>query len=67
MFLRNPECPATHPVPVAAAGSTRNAAAGNHERDGGAEMPDIYERNEPELVRILEQKLYEHLMREGLL
>jgi hypothetical protein len=30
-------------------------------------MPDIYERNEPELVRILEQKLYEHLMREGLL
>ncbi len=28
---------------------------------------DIYERNEPELVRTLEQKLYEHLMREGLL
>lgn len=30
-------------------------------------IPDIYERNEPELVRTLEQKLYEHLMREGLL
>ncbi len=28
---------------------------------------DIYERNEPELVRTLEQKLYEHLIREGLL
>ncbi len=30
-------------------------------------IADIYERNEPELVRTLEQKLYEHLMREGLL
>lgn len=27
---------------------------------------DIYERNEPALVRTLEQELYEHLMREGL-
>lgn len=31
------------------------------------EIPDIYERDEPELVRTLEQKLYEHLMQEGLL
>ncbi len=28
---------------------------------------DIYERNEPELVKTLEQKLYEYLIREGLL
>jgi predicted protein tyrosine phosphatase len=28
---------------------------------------DIYERNEPELVKTLEQKLYERLMQEGLL
>lgn len=31
------------------------------------EIPDIYERDEPELVRTLEQKLYEHLMQEGLI
>lgn len=31
------------------------------------EIPDIYERDEPELVRTLEQRLYEHLMQEGLL
>lgn len=30
-------------------------------------IPDIYERDEPELVRTLEQKLYEHLMQEGLI
>jgi len=29
-------------------------------------MPDIYERDEPELVRTVEPKLYEHLMQEGL-
>jgi predicted protein tyrosine phosphatase len=31
------------------------------------EIPDIYERDEPELVRTLEQKLYEYLMQEGLI
>jgi predicted protein tyrosine phosphatase len=31
------------------------------------DIPDIYERNEPELVRRLEQKLYEHLIQEGLI
>lgn len=31
------------------------------------DVPDIYERDEPELVRTLEQKLYEHLMQEGLI
>ena len=30
------------------------------------DIPDIYERNEPELVRTLEQKLYEYLLQEGL-
>ena len=30
-------------------------------------IPDIYERNERELVRTLEQELYEHLMRDSLL
>jgi predicted protein tyrosine phosphatase len=30
-------------------------------------IPDIYERDEPRLVGMLEQKLYEHLMQEGLL
>jgi hypothetical protein len=34
---------------------------------GNMEIPDIYERDEPELVRTVEQKLYEHLMQEGLL
>ena len=31
------------------------------------DIPDIYERDELELVRTLEQKLYEHLIQEGLL
>ena len=31
------------------------------------DIPDIYERDEPRLVRTLEQKLYEHLMQEGLI
>ena len=31
------------------------------------DIPDIYERNEPKLMRTLEQKLYESLMRDGLL
>lgn len=31
------------------------------------EIPGIYLRNEPELVRTLEQELYEHLMQEGLI
>jgi predicted protein tyrosine phosphatase len=31
------------------------------------DIPDIYERDEPELVRTLEQKLYEYLIREGLI
>jgi predicted protein tyrosine phosphatase len=31
------------------------------------DIPDIYERDEPELVWTLEQKLYEYLIREGLL
>ncbi len=30
-------------------------------------VPDLYERDEPDLVRMLEQKLYGHLMQEGLL
>jgi predicted protein tyrosine phosphatase len=30
-------------------------------------VPDIYERDEPRLVRTLEQKLYEYLIREGLI
>ena len=30
-------------------------------------IADIYERNEPELVRMLEQKLHEHLVPNGLL
>ncbi len=30
-------------------------------------VPDMYERDEPDLVRMLEQKLYGHLMQEGLL
>jgi predicted protein tyrosine phosphatase len=31
------------------------------------DIPDIYERDEPRLVAMLEQKLYEYLMHEGLL
>ena len=31
------------------------------------DIPDIYERDEPELVWTLEQKLYEYMIREGLL
>ena len=31
------------------------------------DIPDIYERDEPELVRTLEQKLYEYLIRDGVL
>jgi len=31
------------------------------------DIPDIYERNEPELVRRLEQKLYEYLIQDGLI
>ena len=31
------------------------------------DIPDIYERDEPELVKTVEQKLYEYLMQEGLL
>jgi predicted protein tyrosine phosphatase len=31
------------------------------------DIPDLYERNEPELVRTLEQRLYEYLIREGLI
>jgi predicted protein tyrosine phosphatase len=31
------------------------------------DIPDIYERNEPELVSTLEQKLYEYLIQEGLI
>jgi len=31
------------------------------------EIPDMYGRDEPELVGTLEQKLYEHLMQEGLI
>lgn len=30
-------------------------------------VPDLYERDEPDLVRMLEQKLYGHLVQEGLL
>ncbi len=30
-------------------------------------IPDIYERDDPELVWTLEQKLYEHLIQEGLI
>jgi len=30
------------------------------------DIPDIYERDEPRLVGMLEQKLYEYLIREGL-
>ncbi len=30
-------------------------------------VPDLYERDEPDLVKMLEQKLYGHLMQEGLL
>ncbi|MCL5280649.1 MAG: phosphotyrosine protein phosphatase [Planctomycetes bacterium] len=29
------------------------------------EILDLYKRNDPGLVRLLEQKLYEHLMQEG--
>jgi predicted protein tyrosine phosphatase len=31
------------------------------------DIPDVYERDEPELVRTLEQRLYEYLIQEGLL
>ena len=31
------------------------------------DIPDIYERDDPELVWTLEQKLYEHLIQEGLI
>ena len=31
------------------------------------DIPDIYERDEPELVRLLEEKLYGHLGQEGLI
>ena len=31
------------------------------------DIPDIYEREEPRLVGMLEEKLYEYLMQEGLL
>jgi predicted protein tyrosine phosphatase len=31
------------------------------------DIQDIYERNEPELVRRLEQKLYEYLIQDGLI
>ena len=31
------------------------------------DIPDVYERDELELVRLLQQKLYEHLMQEGLI
>jgi len=31
------------------------------------DIPDIYERSEPQLVRILEHKLYGHLSQEGLI
>jgi len=31
------------------------------------DIPDIYERDEPELVWTLEQKLYEYMIREELL
>ena len=31
------------------------------------DIPDIYERDEPRLVGMLEEKLYEYLIREGLL
>jgi len=31
------------------------------------DISDIYERDEPELVWTLEQKLYEHMIREGLI
>ena len=31
------------------------------------DIPDIYERDEPRLVGTLEQKLYEHLIQEGLI
>jgi predicted protein tyrosine phosphatase len=31
------------------------------------DIPDIYERDDPRLVAMLEQKLYDHLMQEGLL
>jgi predicted protein tyrosine phosphatase len=31
------------------------------------DIPDIYERDEPELGKTVEQRLYEHLMQEGLI
>jgi predicted protein tyrosine phosphatase len=31
------------------------------------DIPDIYERDEPRLVGTLEQKLYEHLIQQGLI
>jgi predicted protein tyrosine phosphatase len=31
------------------------------------DIPDMYERDDPELVRTLEQKLYEYMIREGLI
>jgi len=30
-------------------------------------VPDLYERDDPDLVKMLEQKLYGHLVQEGLL
>lgn len=31
------------------------------------DVPDIYERNEPQLIRMLEEKLYGYLSQEGLI